>query len=105
MFLNGDGTYQNEIADIYDSNGCSAYEPKPVWQPDLGGCARRIVADVAFVADPNTGVAVFDSIGCNKGKDCWFEYGGTAVSAPAIAAIYALAGLVPGDKFGSETSY
>ena len=63
------------------------------------------MADVAFVADPDTGVAVFNSVGCNKSKDCWFEYGGTAVGAPAIAAIYALAGTVPGDKFGSEIPY
>ena len=32
-------------------------EPKPSWQTDTG-CARRTVADVSAVADPNTGVAV-----------------------------------------------
>jgi len=105
LFLNEDGTYNSEIADIADSNGCAAYEPKPDWQPDLGGCSRRTTADVAFDADPNTGVAIFNSAGCNKGKDCWFEVGGTAVGAPAIAAVYALAGLVPGDTFGSEIPY
>ena len=32
-------------------SGCSAYEPKPVWQKDTG-CARRTVADVSADADP-----------------------------------------------------
>ena len=38
-------------------SGCCAYEAKPAWQTDTG-CARRTVADVSAVADPNTGVAV-----------------------------------------------
>ena len=41
-------------------SGCSAYEAKPSWQTD-SGCAKRTVADVSAVADPNTGVAVYDS--------------------------------------------
>src|SRR6185436_16183615 len=41
-------------------SGCSAYIAKPSWQTDAG-CARRTVADVAAVADPNTGVAVYDT--------------------------------------------
>ena len=41
-------------------SGCSAYEAKPSWQTDTG-CAKRTVADVSAVADPNTGVAVYDS--------------------------------------------
>jgi hypothetical protein len=41
-------------------SGCSTVEGKPSWQTD-GGCGNRTVADVSAVADPNTGVAVFDS--------------------------------------------
>ena len=78
-------------------SGCSAYEPKPAWQHD-SGCARRTVADVSAVADPNTGVAVYDSncnffqqlLGqCFKG---WGVVGGTSASAPIVAGVYALAG-------------
>jgi subtilase family serine protease len=78
-------------------SGCSAYEPKPAWQTD-SGCSRRTIADVSAVADPNTGVAVYDSncnlIGqltgqCFKG---WGVVGGTSASAPIIAGVYALAG-------------
>ncbi|MGH8917900.1 MAG: S53 family peptidase, partial [Actinomycetes bacterium] len=39
-------------------SGCSSYEAKPSWQADKG-CAKRTVADVSAVADPNTGVAVY----------------------------------------------
>jgi hypothetical protein len=38
----------------------SRYVPKPAWQHDAG-CARRTVADVSAVANPSTGVAVYDS--------------------------------------------
>jgi subtilase family serine protease len=67
--------------------GCSAYEPKPSWQKDTG-CTNRTVADVSAVADPNTGVWVYDSYG-NSG---WAVYGGTSVAAPIISSFYALAG-------------
>jgi subtilase family serine protease len=65
-------------------SGCSAYEPKPLWQGDPD-CGKRIVADVSAVADPSTGVWVYDSaIG-------WTVYGGTSASAPIVGAMYALA--------------
>jgi subtilase family serine protease len=70
-------------------SGCSAYEPKPTWQKDTG-CARRTVADVSAVADPNTGVNVYDSFG--HGSPGWLVFGGTSVASPIIASVYALAG-------------
>ena len=67
-------------------SGCSKYESKPAWQTD-SGCAKRTVADVSAIADPNTGVAVYTaSIGG------WGVYGGTSVASPIIAATFALAG-------------
>ena len=69
-------------------SGCSAYEAKPAWQHDTG-CARRTVADVAAVADPNTGVAVYDTYGA--GSTGWLVFGGTSVAAPVVAGVYALA--------------
>jgi subtilase family serine protease len=70
-------------------SGCSAYIAKPSWQTD-SGCARRSVADVSAVADPNTGVAVYDTYRLHPGG--WLVFGGTSVSAPLIAGVYALAG-------------
>jgi hypothetical protein len=70
-------------------SGCSAYVPKPTWQTD-SGCGMRTVADVAAIADPNTGVAVYDSYGSTGGAN-WYIFGGTSVAAPIIAGVYALA--------------
>jgi subtilase family serine protease len=70
-------------------SGCSAYIRKPSWQHD-SGCAMRTVADVAAVADPNTGVAVYDTYVSSGGG--WLEFGGTSVAAPIVAGAYALAG-------------
>ena len=41
-------------------SGCSLYEAKPALQTDTG-CAKRTEADVSAVADPETGVAVYDT--------------------------------------------
>ncbi|MFG2885336.1 putative Ig domain-containing protein [Streptomyces sp. NPDC048297] len=68
-------------------SGCSAYDPKPSWQTDTG-CTKRMEADVSAVADPATGVAVYDTYGGSG----WAVYGGTSASAPIVAGVYALAG-------------
>ena len=77
-------------------SGCSAFESKPSWQTDAG-CTRRTVADVAAVADPNTGVAVYDTFGTSG----WLVFGGTSVSSPIIASVYALAGNGGSVSYGS----
>ncbi|MFE2824315.1 putative Ig domain-containing protein [Streptomyces sp. NPDC059271] len=68
-------------------SGCSAYDTKPSWQTDTG-CSKRMESDVSAVADPATGVAVYDTYGGSG----WAVYGGTSASAPIIAGVYALAG-------------
>ncbi len=81
-------------------SGCSAYIPKPTsWQTDTG-CARRTVADVAADADPNTGVAVYDSY-AYRGASGWLVFGGTSVAAPVVASVYALAGNASTVNYGS----
>jgi hypothetical protein len=69
-------------------SGCSTAEPKPGWQKD-SGCQGRSGADVAAVADPKTGVAVYDTFNGNGG---WNVFGGTSASSPIVASAYALAG-------------
>ena len=71
-------------------SGCSAVYAKPSWQTDTG-CPRRTAADVAAVADPATGVAVYGPT-TNVSTAGWQVYGGTSASAPIIAAIYASQG-------------
>jgi subtilase family serine protease len=80
-------------------SGCSAYVTKPSWQTDAG-CSRRSVADVAAVADPNTGVAVYDNTP-NNGQSGWMVFGGTSVASPIIASVYALASNSSSITYGS----
>jgi subtilase family serine protease len=73
-------------------SGCSAYNSRPGFQSaTVTGCSRRAVADVSAVADPNTGVAVYDST-AYQGTSGWLQFGGTSASSPIIASVYALAG-------------
>jgi subtilase family serine protease len=97
--LNPDNTRASETAWSGAGSGCSAYEPKPSWQADAG-CAHRTVADVSAAADPATGAAVYDSNGY-QGQKGWFRIGGTSLSAPLIAAVYALAGNGASTSYGS----
>lgn len=80
-------------------SGCSAYISKPSWQTDAG-CSNRTVADVSAVADPNTGVAVYDST-AYQGQSGWLVFGGTSVASPIIGSVYALAGNAATVNYGS----
>lgn len=75
-------------------SGCSAYVKKPVYQDKVSPhCTMRVTSDVSAVADPNTGVAVYDTTPNPFGiKPGWLEVGGTSASSPFIAAVIALAG-------------
>ena len=95
-------------------SGCSADDPQPSWQSPVSNitaspasCSKRAVADVSAVADPATGVAVYDTYapwtcfffgGCGTG---WMQFGGTSVASPIIASVYALAGNASSLTYGS----
>jgi subtilase family serine protease len=72
-------------------SGCSSYNTALSGQSGLTSCSRRAVADVSAVADPNTGVAVYDST-AYQGQSGWMVFGGTSVAAPIIAGVFGLAG-------------
>ncbi len=78
-------------------SGCSQYISKPSWQTD-SGCSNRTIGDVSAVADPNTGVAAYDSYG---GVSGWVIYGGTSVASAIIAGVYGLAGNASSVRYGS----
>jgi subtilase family serine protease len=80
-------------------SGCSALITKPSWQTD-SGCSARTVADVSADSDPNTGVAVYDSL-ANRGLSGWLVFGGTSVASPVVASTYALAGNAGSVTYGS----
>ncbi|MFE9452629.1 putative Ig domain-containing protein [Streptomyces sp. NPDC006739] len=81
-------------------SGCSAYDPKPSWETDTG-CSNRMEADVSAVADPATGVAVYDTYGGSG----WAVYGGTSASSPIIAGVYALAGTPASGDYPAKYPY
>jgi len=81
-------------------SGCSTNETKPAWQTDTG-CSGRTVADVSAVADPDTGVAIYDTY--DQGG--WLEVGGTSVASPVIASVFALAGRPTAGTYPSSYPY
>ncbi|WP_449343644.1 carboxypeptidase regulatory-like domain-containing protein [Streptomyces polygonati] len=81
-------------------SGCSVYEPKPVFQTDTL-CAKRSVADVSAVADPLTGVSVYQTYGDSG----WTVYGGTSASSPLIAGVYASAGTPAAGTYPNSYPY
>ena len=79
----------SESAWAGSGSGCSKWIAKPAWQNDTS-CTMRAVADVSAVADPDTGIASYDSYG--TGGTPWQQVGGTSLAAPVVAAAYALTG-------------
>ena len=77
-------------------SGCSGFIPKPGWQSDTG-CNHRALNDVSADANPSTGVAVYDTFH----ESGWLVFGGTSVSSPIIASVYALAGNAGSVTYGS----
>ena len=71
-------------------SGCSAYVAQPSFQTTtMTTCAKRAESDVAAVADPNTGVAVYDTYGgASAGASGWEVYGGTSAASPIIASLF-----------------
>ncbi len=64
--------------------GLSSYVARPAYQASLAPTigSYRAVPDIAAVADPSTGVWVYDS-----GNGGWLTVGGTSVASPLVAAI------------------
>jgi hypothetical protein len=81
-------------------SGCSVVDAKPSWQTDTG-CTDRTGNDVSAVADPNTGVAAYDTYS----EGGWFEVGGTSASSPIVAATFALAGAPASGSYPSSYIY
>ncbi len=75
-------------------SGCSTLNPKPSWQTAATKCSGKGIADVSAVADPNTGVAVYDSFAF-QGVSGWLVFGGTSASSPIVASVYAMSGHLP----------
>jgi subtilase family serine protease len=97
LTLGANNAYAGESVWSGAGSGCSAYETASSWQLSLPnwsqtGCGTsRGIVDVSADADPATGAAVYDSYGYGG----WLQVGGTSLSAPLIAGVFALVGGVP----------
>jgi len=107
----GTGKYIAETTWNEDANGAGATGggistifPVPGYQSSISGLTGRGVPDVAFDADPLTGVPVVFS---QQGATLIVPIGGTSVGSPAWAAIVALANQQAGRRLGflNDTVY
>ncbi|HEX4061791.1 MAG TPA: S53 family peptidase [Streptosporangiaceae bacterium] len=77
---------------VWDGSGggCNGKDnARPSWQKfAVTQCSHRLENDVAAIADPSTGVAIYDTYS----QGGWLEVGGTSVASPIIASVFALAG-------------
>lgn len=85
---------RSEIAWTDGGGGISLYTPIPSYQssaiPGVGNLAYRSVSDVSFNADPNTG-QYLAIIPAGSSTVNWASAGGTSISAPQWAGIFAVA--------------
>ncbi|HSX46267.1 MAG TPA: dockerin type I domain-containing protein, partial [Candidatus Saccharimonadia bacterium] len=87
--INNDNTWANETVWANSGGGCSTTYSASAWQSSLsnwasGGCGgNRAFGDLSADADPSTGAAIV--IGSS-----WFLVGGTSLSSPLIAGMFAL---------------
>ena len=88
--VNDSGNYLGETAWYDSGGGFSKYNAEPSYQRAIQATGKRSNPDVAFLGDPNTGVAVYETSLYN-GQGSWQVVGGTSLGTPAWAAIIAIA--------------
>jgi hypothetical protein len=88
LFLDSHGNYQSESGWSGSGGGISPYENQPAYQNGIvtQSTTRRTIPDVAFVANPGTGVMIYDTYG-GRG---FYTVGGTSLSAPLFAGLTAI---------------
>jgi len=76
-------SYGSESGWSGSGGGTAAYETHVAFQNSWVSSGNRQVPDIAAIADPNTGVYVYQNGG-------WYQVGGTSLSCPVWAAIVGL---------------
>ena len=87
--LDVNGNITSETAWSSTGGGISAYNAKPTFQNGWQSATKRTTPDLAYDADPNTGVAVY--ISNYAGQTGWLSCGGTSAGPPQWAALFAIA--------------
>ncbi len=93
-------------------SGCSQVFTAAPWQASAEGFSAegcsygRSVADVAAVADPYTGVDIYDSTPAGSGDPTgWGVVGGTSAASPIVAGEFGLGGGARGVAYPASTLY
>jgi subtilase family serine protease len=92
LYLDGQNNWSSELAWFDSGGGISTLASEPAYQQSVQQTGNRTTPDVAYNADPKTGLADFDStpaLGFFGGP--WFEVGGTSAGAPQWAGLLAIA--------------
>jgi hypothetical protein len=99
------GNFTSETGWSGSGGGKSKYERRPSYQNVITNIVgtQRGTPDFSFDADPYTGVSVYDSTPCG-GMSGWMVFGGTSVSAPAVAGIVNLAASPKPGDFADNSS-
>jgi subtilase family serine protease len=83
---------------------CLGGYAKPSFQSKLPGKVRR-VPDVAWLADPFTGVVIAITVPGQEPGPSWEVIGGTSVATPMFSALWAIANEEAGEPLGQAAQY
>ena len=91
LTVDSNNNYVGESGWSSGGGGISFVENKPAYQQGVvtQSSTKRTVPDVAMVADPNSGVAVYDSY--DYPGSSWVQVGGTSLACPLWAGVIAIA--------------
>lgn len=107
LYLNSDSTYAYESVWSGTGSGCSGANDANSYQTSVStwssmGCGtKRGIGDVAAVADPRSGISIYNSTPWS-GLSGWYILGGTSLSSPIMAATLAMQ---TGTNTGNGASY
>jgi pectate lyase len=92
VVLNANNEINSDRAWSFTGGGISLYAGQPTWQAGVvpQTSTWRAMPDIAFNADPSTGIAVFDTFN-NPPSTPWSTVGGTSLGAVAWGALGAIA--------------
>ena len=90
LFTDGSGNWSSESGWNGSGGSVSPYETQPSYQTGVvtQSVSHRCQPDVAFDADPATGVLVYCNSGSHNG---WVQVGGTSLACPCWAALITIA--------------
>ncbi len=96
LSLGGSNLYGSEVGWSGSGGGISQFEAEPTYQDEVQSTGQRTIPDVSFDADPNTGVAIYDSYNNVPGgifgdSGPWEQVGGTSLAAAGWAGLIAVA--------------